>query len=269
VIALLAGLALGATLWQAVQPGVWVYEAAMASQGALAPVHVITVRVDPAEVELMLDASPREVGRAGWSIDRLPPAGLLAFNAGQFSGVTPWGWLVMDGREIQPPGGGTTAMALTVGPAGDVALLDPGDVAAARGKVRFAFQSYPALILGGGSVPWELQAAGRGVDLAHRDSRLALGMLANGSVVVAITRFSGLGAAGETLPWGPTVGEMADFMRSIGCERAMLLDGGISSQLALRRADGSLRRWTNWRTVPLGLIVGPRVRPTSSSAVAR
>jgi hypothetical protein len=268
-MALLAGLALGATLWQAAQPGVWMYKAAMAREGPLAPVQVVAVRLDPTEVEFVLDVSSRGAGRGGWTIDRLPPTALLAFNAGQFSGIRPWGWLVLDGREIQPPGGGSTAMALTVGHAGDVALLDPGEVAAARGTVRFAFQSYPALILGGGSVPWELQAAGRGVDLAHRDSRLALGMLADGKVVVAITRFTGLGSAGETLPWGPTVGEMAEFMRSIGCVRAVLLDGGISSQLALRTGDGSLRRWTNWRTVPLGLIVGPRVRPTSSSAVAR
>jgi hypothetical protein len=51
---------------------------------------------------------------------------------------------------------------------------------------------------------------------------------------------------------------MAEYMRSLGCVRAMLLDGGISSQMALRDADGSLRRWTNWRTVPVGLIVTPR-----------
>lgn len=258
-----------AALWHAVHPGVWVHEGPMASQGALAPVHVIAVRIDPAEVELRLDASPREAGRAGWSIDRLLPPGLLAFNAGQFSGVRPWGWLVLNGREIQPPGNGSTAMALTVGHAGHVALLDTGEIGAARGTVRFAFQSYPALIRAGGKVPWELQAAGRGVDLTHRDSRLALGMLSDGQVVVAITRFTALGAAGETLPWGPTVGEMAAFMRSIGCVRAVLLDGGISSQLALRTAGGSLRRWTNWRTVPLGLLVTPRDKPAAAAAIER
>jgi exopolysaccharide biosynthesis protein len=232
-------------------------------------VHVIAVRLDPARVELRLDASGGEVGHGGWTIDRLPPTGLLAFNAGQFSGLTPWGWLVIDGREIQPPGSGSTTMAVTVSDTGEVALLDPGEIAAARGTVRFAFQSYPVLIGAGGAVPSELRAQGRGVDLAHRDSRLALGLLADGRVVVAITRFTGLGAAGETLPWGPTVGEMAAFMRSIGCVRAVLLDGGISSQLALRDANGSLRRWTNWRTVPLGMIVAPRSMPVSSAGGAR
>jgi hypothetical protein len=38
----------------------------------------------------------------------------------------------------------------------------------------------------------------------------------------------------------------------------MLLDGGISSQLAVRNNNGILKRWTNWRLVPLGLVVIPR-----------
>jgi exopolysaccharide biosynthesis protein len=256
-------------LWQAVQPGIWVYEAPMANQGALAPVQVVAVRLDPQIVEFSLDTSARGQARGAWTIDRLPPTGVLAVNAGQFAGDTPWGWLVLEGTERQPPGAGSTAMAFVVRQDGGVALLDPGEIAAARRTAHYAFQSYPALILGGGKVPWELRAPGRGVDLAHRDSRLALGVLPDGTVVVAITRFSGLGAAGATLPWGPTVGEMADFMRSLGCVRAVLLDGGISSQLALRTTGGGLRRWTNWRTVPLGLIVAPRLRPAATPASGR
>ena len=123
-----------------------------------------------------------------------------------------------------------------------------------RGHVRVAFQSYPALLVGSGELPWEMLAPGRGVDLAHRDSRLALGVLADGSLIVALTRFSGLGPGGEMLPWGPTVGEMTAFMRSLGCRRAVLLDGGLSSQLAMRATDGSLARWPNIRAVPVGLV---------------
>jgi uncharacterized protein YigE (DUF2233 family) len=54
---------------------------------------------------------------------------------------------------------------------------------------------------------------------------------------------------------------MATFMKSLGCRRAMLLDGGISSQLALRARDGSVQRWTNWRAVPLGMLVLSRKEP--------
>jgi uncharacterized protein YigE (DUF2233 family) len=53
---------------------------------------------------------------------------------------------------------------------------------------------------------------------------------------------------------------MAAFMKALGCERAMLLDGGISGQLAVRQRDGSVTKWTNWRAVPLGLIVSRRER---------
>lgn len=131
-----------------------------------------------------------------------------------------------------------------------------------RGHVRLAFQSYPALLVGDGRVPWELEAPGRGVDLDHRDSRLALCMDGTGSVIVVLTRFAGFGGTGETLPWGPTVPEMATYMRSLGCRRSVLLDGGVSGQLAVRNENGSVRRWPNWRSVPLALVATPEDRRT-------
>jgi exopolysaccharide biosynthesis protein len=182
----------------------------------------------------------------------------VAFNAGQFRTSGSWGWVVREGVELQPPGSGSAVMAFVVDSNGVPSLIDQSDVPARRGHVRLAFQSYPALLVGDGSLPWELQAARRGVDLGHRDSRLALGIRDDGSVLVVLTRFTGLGpGAGEMLPWGPTVPEMAAYMRSLGCRRAVLLDGGVSGQLALRTRDGTLRRWANWRSVPLGLVVAP------------
>jgi phosphodiester glycosidase len=59
---------------------------------------------------------------------------------------------------------------------------------------------------------------------------------------------------------------MAAYMRSLGCRRAMLLDGGVSGQMALRLADGTLRRWANWRVVPLGLVVTPLGNLRAASA---
>lgn len=107
------------------------------------------------------------------------------------------------------------------------------------------------------------------MDLDHRDSRLALGLLQDGTVLVALTRFTGLGPAGERLPWGPTVGEMAAWMRAHGCRRAMLLDGGISGQMAVRAPGGTLERWPNWRPVPLGMLVLPRGLPAASEVAGR
>jgi uncharacterized protein YigE (DUF2233 family) len=207
----------------------------------------------------MLDSATTDYGtRGAWTVDRLPTDGLLAVNTGQFIGGVAWGWFVHEGAEVSAPGRGSLAMSFVVDSAGAASLLLPAEVAAARGRVRLAFQSYPALLSDDGTMLWELNAPGRGVDLAHRDSRLAIGLLSDGSVVLALTRFAGLGAVSESLPWGPTVVEMAAFMKSLGCVRAMLLDGGISSQMALRGPDGKVHRWDNWRKVPLGLLVMPR-----------
>jgi len=147
-------------------------------------------------------------------------------------------------------------MSFVVDRTGAVSLVTPDELPSARAKAVQAFQSYPALLVGDGRVPWELQAPARGVDLLHRDSRLALGIMDDGSILVVLTRFGAVGRSGETLPWGPTVPEMAAFMKSLGCRRAMLLDGGLSSQLAVRGREG-VSSWKNWRSVPLGLIAFP------------
>jgi exopolysaccharide biosynthesis protein len=255
-------LAVHGMLWHPVRPGVWERESAMASRGPLTGVRVVAVRFDPAQVSFALHEATTDYGlRGAWNVDSMPGDATAAFNAGQFIGGSPWGWLVRDGVEIQSPGSGTMAMSFVLDASGRVALVMPDELPAHRARARLGFQSYPALLAGAGQMPWELLAPGRGVDLDHRDSRLAICTFADGSVVVALTRFTAMGRAAETLPWGPTVPEMAAFMKSLGCRRAMLLDGGISSQLALRRADGSLARWTNWRNVPLAMVVSQREGP--------
>jgi hypothetical protein len=231
----------------------------MAPRGPLSVVRAIAIRVDPAVVRFTLDTATRdEQTRGAWTVDRMPTDGVVAFNTGQFIGAAPWGWLVRDGVEAQPPGSGTLAMAFVVDSAGRTALVEPDDIPAVRGRAMHALQSYPSLLVGDGERPWELRASGRGIDLDHRDSRLAIGMLGDGTIVIVLTRYTGLGGAAPTLPWGPTVVEMADFMKSLGCRRAMLLDGGISSQMAVRVQDGSVKRWTNWRAVPVGMVVMER-----------
>jgi exopolysaccharide biosynthesis protein len=127
----------------------------------------------------------------------------------------------------------------------------------ARGEVREAFQSYPALLDGEGEIPAALRHPGSGVDLEHRDARLALGVAGDRRLVVALTRFEGLGGVLSNLPFGLTTPEMAALMGALGCRQAMLLDGGISSQLRLRGADGTVHRWTGIRRVPLALVALP------------
>lgn len=253
---LAVALVVTAASWQPIRPGVWFREARMASKGPLAPVDVVAVRIDPNRARFLLHAAfEDDAARRGWTIDAIGDGGIVAFNAGQFGAGGSWGWVVRDGVEHQAPGTGSVAMAFVVDSAGVASLVEPSELPARRGHVRLAFQSYPALLVGNGSLPWELQASGRGVDIEHRDSRLAIGTRDDGSVIVALTRFTGLGPGGGTLPWGPTAPEMAAYMKSLGCRRAMLLDGGVSGQLALRSPDGTVRRWPNWRAVPLGLVV--------------
>lgn len=249
-------------VWQPIRPGVWLRESRMARSGSLAPVKAVVVRIDPRVSRFSLELADGDGDeRRPWTIDRIPDAAMIAVNAGQFQASGPWGWIVRDGVELQPPGTGSVSMAFVVDSAGVPSLVEPSELAAKRGHVILAFQSYPALLVGDGQLPRELQTAGRGVDLEHRDSRLALGIRDDGSVILVLTRFTGLGSGtGGTLPWGPTVGEMATYMRSLGCRRAVLLDGGVSGQLAVRNRDGSMRRWPNWRSVPLGLVVAPSGR---------
>jgi hypothetical protein len=246
-------------LWHTVAPGVRHAQGMMARDGPLATVRAVALELDPRQVQFELVSALRDQStRGAWSVDSLPPAALAGFNAGQFTGPVPWGWLVRDGHEVQPAGAGALAMAFMVEDSGAVALIEPQELPAHRSRAAQAFQSYPALLVGDGVLPRELEGKGRGVDLDHRDSRLALGLLADGRVLVALTRFTGLGPAGEQLPWGPTVGEMAAWMRAAGCRRAMLLDGGMSGQMAVRAADGLLTSWRNWRPVPLALVAMPR-----------
>jgi exopolysaccharide biosynthesis protein len=148
---------------------------------------------------------------------------------------------------------------------GAARVVSPDKVSAerSRGTAREAFQSYP-MLLTDGVVPEPLRTPSSGVDLTHRDTRLALGTLADGRVVVALTRFDALGPALGRIPFGLTTPEMAAVMGALGCRQALMLDGGISGQLMLRHGDGTVRSWPGTRSVPLGLTARPRQsRPLS------
>jgi hypothetical protein len=59
---------------------------------------------------------------------------VVAFNAGQFSAGFPWGWVVREGKEIQPPGSGTLGMALVVDVGGRLSLATPDEISSWRGR---------------------------------------------------------------------------------------------------------------------------------------
>jgi hypothetical protein len=218
---------------------------------------VVVARMDPRRAALSLD--PAFAGDREWTVDDAADDVALAFDAGQFRGSLPWGWVLTGGREILTPQFAPLAGAVVVDTSGAVRVVAPEDVAAerARGAAREAFQSYP-MLLENGVVPAPIREAGLGVNIAHRDARLAIGTLPDGRVVVALTRFDAFGEKLGRIPFGLTAQEMAAVMGALGCRDALLLDGGISGQLLLREPGGEVRTWSGTRSVPLGLVVRPR-----------
>ena len=223
------------------------------------PVLMVVVVIAPKLTRLSLDIARDGSTVLPWSLANAPPTARFAMNAGQFTDAGPWGWVVHRGNEHQQPGVGAVAGALVVDSAGAWSLLDANEIAARRGhNVLEAVQSYPTLIGANGAIPEALCTGANSIDLTHRDARLALGTLADGSLVIAMSRFDGLGTTAGRLPLGPTTPEMITVMRSLGATRALMLDGGLSAQLLLRSPiTAASQLWPGLRHVPLALIGVP------------
>ncbi|HJU90365.1 MAG TPA: phosphodiester glycosidase family protein [Gemmatimonadaceae bacterium] len=250
-----------AVTWHRAVPGLEWGELRLSGAGEAWRLRVILARVEPSRFNLRLAAKAESRGRLGpWSVSASPEHASLAMNVGQFSDEGPWGWVMHEGREFRAPGVGPLSMAVLVDTSGAVRFVTAESLAVvrARGGIVEAFQSYPVLLTGDGAVPDAIRESGRGVDLAHRDSRLAIGELRDGRLLVALTRFEGLGGALSELPFGPTVPEMAALMGALGARQAVMLDGGLSGQMLVRGHDGSKREWQGLRRVPLGLVAVPR-----------
>jgi hypothetical protein len=224
------------------------------------------VRIDPRAARFSLDQRT-EYGNPAWSLDHAPPGAVVALNAGMFTGALPWGWLVLSGNERLAPGRGPLSSAFIVRQDGAVEWVDGDALGAhrARRDIAIAFQSYPAILTGDGVVPDILRTDAvaaslprrrreADVDRGHRDARLAIGIDREGHLLIALTRFDGLGGLLDRIPFGLTVPEMSALMGALGAKQAMLLDGGISAQLLIRTPEGA-ERLSGSRKVPLALIV--------------
>jgi hypothetical protein len=256
-----AATLISALRWHAASPGIEWGDAELSAPGEGWRTKLVVVRIDPARHRFALQMGQGEGFSPNWSVDSAGDSALVAVNAGQFSRMLPWGWLVNGGRELAKPGVGLLSMAVVFDSSGAVRFVAADSIGAerARGHIANAFQSYPTLLAGDGEVPAILRAPGPSpnIDLAHRDSRVAIGELRDGRILIAITRFNALGDAAAKVPFGLTVPEMSALMGALGCRRAVSLDGGISGQLAVRESGSEVRRWTGWRFVPLGLLVLP------------
>ena len=247
--------------WRRASEGVEWGELRLAGVGEARRLRAVVVRIDPRLVTLRLDTafSPRGE-RANWSLDAAREDAIVAVNAGQFIRTQPWGWVVLDGREYLAPGSGPLSTALAVDSSGTVRWIGPSDLSdpASRRGVVAAFQSYPTLLNADGEVPAPLREPGRGIDVEHRDARLGIGALADGRLLIVLTRFDALGESLGSLPFGPTIPEFAALMGALGARQAVALDGGISGQLLVRDADGTAHAWRGMRKVPLALVALPR-----------
>lgn len=241
--------------WRRAASGVDWGELLLSGNGEAWRTKLIVARMDPSRVRLQLDTALGD-GRA-WRLDRAPKDAILAVNAGQFYETMPWGWVRLAGEDFLSAAHGPLASTIAIAADGSV-QFSPADSAASvpSDRVRWAFQSYPTL-LRHGEVPLPLRAPNRGIDVGHRDARLAIGLTSDGTLLIAMTRFDALGQPFGMIPFGLTTPEMAAVMGALGTRDAVLLDGGISAQMLIRGRDG-VHRWPGVRAVPLALIVQPK-----------
>ncbi len=245
-----------AVAWTGIQDGIELGEVAVSAPNEGRRTRVLLLRYDPAQVRLELVTRIRDDYRGGdWTIDHTRSDAIASINAGQFTGIAPWGWSVMEGREIRQPGVGPLSMAVVEDSSGVLHFVEPDSIGAVRARagVRTALQSYPTLLEGRGEIPAAITTPGLGVDVPHRDARLAIGLLRDGRVLILLTRFDGLGDAGAAIPFGITLHETASLLQALGAEKAVALDGGISAQMLVRDSLGTTRAWHGWRRVPAGL----------------
>jgi hypothetical protein len=261
-----------ALVWRNGQRGIRWAELPLRGDGEAWRTRAIIVRLDPQQVRFRLDTAfaiyrdrnGAPMRSARWAVARAPRRSILAVNAGQFDatllGSLPWGWVVLDGREWRPPGVGPLSTGVVFDSGGAVRFLPPSALSdpSQREGVQFAFQSFPTLLDGDGEVPAMLQTAGHGVNLTHRDARLAIGSTRDGAVLLVLTRFDVFGRVLGAAPFGLTTPEMAALMGALGCQRAVMLDGGISAQMQLTDTHGATQAWPGWRLVPMGLVVQAR-----------
>lgn len=245
--------------WRAGASGIKWGELRLRGTGEAWRTRLVVASLDPARVRLALDTAFSAKREAAWTLAKVPATTVLAINAGQFAATMPWGWVMLHGRRWLPPQHGPLSAALMQDSAGTLRWVGGADVArvAAEGSARWAFQSYPA-VMAADTVLAPLRSAGLGVNVEHRDARAGICLMRDGRLLVAITRFDGVGSALHFVPFGLTVPEMTGVLGALGCRDAMLLDGGISARLRVRDATGKAHDWEGLRSVPLGLVALPR-----------
>lgn len=240
--------------WRTVARGVETAALLLTGTGEAWRTRLVAVRLDPSQLTLSLDTAALPSGQPAWNLTRAPRDAVFAMNAGQFRSIRPWGLVVLNGARLMPAERGPLAATIAIDSTNTLHWVF--DDEATPLHLAFAFQSYPVL-LQSSNIPLPLQQAERGVDVTHRDARLALGRLRNGQLMVVMSRFDGLGPSFGSIPFGLTVPEMSAVMGALGAVDAVLLDGGISAQLFAGQGAARITE-RGWRDVPLAFIARAR-----------
>lgn len=143
---------------------------------------------------------------------------LAGINASFFTpDAKPLGLLVIDGEQIQPPRKNLSGCFLIRAGRPDIVATENLELQG----VRYAIQSFP-LLLKRGAIPLSAKGLQAGVSLPinRLDSRSAAGLLPDGTLLLLTTGSSHL-----------SLSQLATLMGGLGCQDALALDGGASSQL--------------------------------------
>ncbi len=180
-------------------------------------------KVDPSRFEFQLVETDHSKGRhAAWFLDHAH--GLLAVNAGYFArrqdgSIYPVGFLKIDGRSRSVPWDAGTGGLLSFS-SGKMSIDVPLPAKAVRDALENAVQSKPVMIEPGGV--WAMRS-----NRKILKNRTAVCLLPDGHVLIIAVSGRGL-----------SLYELAVLMKKpgedgfFGCEAAIALDGGSSTQAA-------------------------------------
>lgn len=76
--------------------------------------------------------------------------------------------------------------------------------------------------------------------------------------MIALTGFDALGSMLGAIPFGITIPVMSALMSVAGCQRALMLCGGISAQLAVALLDETRHERIGLRKFRWGIVGVPR-----------
>ena len=226
---------------------------------------VVALRVDPAVFRFRLTARIHGVF-PGWSVHQAPDRAVVATNTGQFTGITPWGWVVMRGMEE------------SVRQAADRCPLHIAWDATGRvhGGSR-PTESTPSVLAEGLRRPGSPTRRCSTCGARSRARSVSVGLAWTSTITTDGSR-SECSRTGESIlsitrsaAWATLIPRCSTrpYPRRDGrgdagaaaASGAVSLDGGVSAQMLLR-ANGRRQVWRGWRSVPLGLVAEP-VQPAN------